>query len=168
LSGSGRTVPRMDLSDDSPRSTPCWTHRIDQYDAWRRDTIRRHGWALQAVLGDEDGPPFVYTVGLTGFGHPELIVFATAQAVAGRLLNQLGELVRAGRALHAGERVSTPTGDVHLLTFPESDHWLFAADDLYRAPGAPPVPALLVVPVDELVEPADAGPRDDHAYSGGA
>ena len=31
------------------------THQIDQYDAWQRDTIRRHGWALQAVLGDEEG-----------------------------------------------------------------------------------------------------------------
>jgi hypothetical protein len=165
LSVPGRTVWRMDLSDRSPRST----HWNDQYDAWRRDTIRRHGWALQAVLGDEDGPPFVYTVGLTGFDHPELIVFATAQAVASRLLNELGELVRAGRVLHAGERVRTPTGDVHLLTFPEAEHWLFAADDLYRAPGGPPVPALLVVPVDELVERAEPGPRDDsRACLGGA
>jgi len=109
LSVPGRTVSRMDLPDHSSRST----HWNDQYDAWRRDTIRRHGWALQAVLGDEDGPPFVYTVGLTGFDHPELIVFATAQAVAGRLLNELGELVRGGRVLHAGERVRTHTDRSH-------------------------------------------------------
>jgi hypothetical protein len=152
-----------------PDHSPCWTHRADQDDAWRRDTIRRHGWALQSVLGDEDGPPFVYTVGLTGFGHPELIVFATAQVVAGRLLNELGELVRGGRALHAGERVRTPTGDVHLLTFPEAEHWLFAAEDLYRSPGAPPVPALLVVPVDELVERGGGDPRpEERAALGGA
>ena len=125
-------------------------HLVDQHDAWQRETIRRHGWALQAVLGDEYGPPFVYTVGLSGFGHPELILFATSQATAATVLNDLGELVRAGRALAAGELVHLHSGDVHLLTFPESADWLFAANDLYRAPGGPPIPALLVVPTDDL------------------
>jgi hypothetical protein len=146
----------MDLSDRSPRST----HWADQYDAWQRETIRRHGWALQGLDGDEDGPPYVYTVGLSGFGHPELIVFATAQAAAARLLNELGELVRAGRTLVAGQRVVAPSGDVHLLAFPEAEHWLFAADDLYGTPGGAGVRALLVMPVDELVtRPDDATDR---------
>ncbi len=127
------------------------THQADQYEAWQRDTIRRHGWALQPVPGDEDGPPYVYTVGLSGFGHPELILFATAPGIAASVLNDLGELVRLGRGLAAGERIPLRCGDVHLITFPESADWLFAANDLYRAPGGPPVPALLVVPADELV-----------------
>jgi hypothetical protein len=126
-------------------------HQTDQHDAWQRETIRRHGWALQAVLGDEESPPFVYTVGLSGFAHPELILFATSQATAATVLNDLGELVRAGHPLAAGDLVPLRNGDVHLLAFPESEHWLFAANDLYRLPGAPPVPALLVVPRDELV-----------------
>jgi uncharacterized protein DUF4262 len=129
---------------------PASTHQADQYDAWQRDTIRRHGWALQPMPGDEDGPPYVYTVGLSGFGHPELILFATAPAVAARVLNDLGELIRLGRGLAAGERVRLRSGGVHLLTFPESADWLFAANDLYRAPGGPPVSALLVVPADDL------------------
>lgn len=126
---------------------------------WQRDTIRRHGWALQAVLGDEDGPPFVYTVGLTGFGHAELILFATGQATAASVLDDLGELVRDGRVLGAGERVALRSGDVHLLDFPGAEHWLYAADDLYRGPGGEPVRALLVVPADELVPvPGEDGP----------
>ena len=135
---------------DTPERSPGFVGWADQYDAWQRDTIRTHGWALQAVLGDEDGPPYVYTVGLTGFGHAELIVFATAQAAAARLLNELGERVRRGHRLLAGERVGVPTADVHLLAFPEAEHWLFAAEARYRVPGGPPVAALLVVPVDEL------------------
>jgi hypothetical protein len=126
-------------------------HQADQYDAWQRDTIRRHGWALQAMPGDEDGPPYVYTVGLSGFGHPELILFATAHATAATVLNELGELVRLGRGLAARERIPLRSGHVHLLAFPESPDWLFAANDVYRLPGGPPVPALLVVPGDELV-----------------
>ena len=128
-----------------------FTHQVDQYDAWQRETIRRHGWALQAVLGDEQAPPFVYTVGLSGFAHPELILFATSQATAATVLNDLGELVRSGRRLHAGEKVRVHSGEVHLLAFPESEHWLFAANDLYRMPDRPPVPALLVVPDEDLV-----------------
>lgn len=127
-----------------------FTSQVDQYDAWQRDTIRRHGWALQAVLGDDTSPPFVYTVGLSGFAHAELILFATSQATAATVLNDLGELVRSGRRLRAGEQVRLRSGPVHLLAFPGSEHWLFAANDLYRMPDRPPVPALLVVPDDDL------------------
>jgi hypothetical protein len=118
---------------------------------WHRQTIRRHGWALQAVLSDGDSPSFVYSVGLTGFRHPELILFATSQATAATVLNELGELVRGGRVLVAGERVALRSGDVHLLEFPEAEHWLHVVEDLYGVPGGEPVRALLVVPVDELV-----------------
>ncbi len=127
-------------------------HLFDQYDAWQRETIRRYGWALQAVLGDEDGPPFVYTVGLAGFGHAELILFATRQATAGTVLNELGEYVRAGAVLEPGDLVGLSCGAVHLLAFPDSERWLFAANDLYRSPDGPPVPALLVVPDGDLNE----------------
>jgi hypothetical protein len=123
--------------------------QVDQQDAWQRDTIRRHGWAIRAVPGDGEDPPFAYTVGLTGFGHPELILFATSPAAAATVLNGLGELVRAGRRLAAGEHVRLPGGGAVLAGFPEAEHWLFAADDLYRLPGGPPVPALLVIPDDD-------------------
>src|SRR4051794_7942047 len=134
---------------DPPESPPP---QIDQYEAWQRETIRRHGWALQAVLGDEESPPFVYTVGMAGFRHPELIVFATTQATAAAVLNELGELVRAGGWLEPLERVELSTGAVHLLASPEWEHWLFAANALSRTRGGPPVPALLVVPEGDLAD----------------
>lgn len=128
-----------------------FTHLADQQEAWQRETIRRYGWAVIAVLGDDDGPPFAYTVGLTGFGHAEFILFATSQATAAAVLNDLGEWVRAGHSFTAGEQVTLEPGRVHLLDFPRSDDWLFAANDLYR-PAGPPLPALLVVPDEDLVE----------------
>jgi hypothetical protein len=140
--------PRSFRDMDEPERI---THQIDQYDAWQRETIRRYGWALQAVLGDEEGPPFVYTVGLSGFGHPELVLFATSQATAAVVLNDLGELVRAGQVLRAGDAIGLRSGRVHLLTFPESAEWLFAANDLYRSSDGPPIPALIVLPDDELI-----------------
>jgi hypothetical protein len=35
------------------------------------------------VLGDEESPPFVYTVGLAAFRHPEPILFATPPQATG-------------------------------------------------------------------------------------
>lgn len=71
------------------------------------ETINAHGWAVQGVLpnvGDSDPIPFCYTVGLTGLGHPEIIVFGVDPEKAGiTLLNELGERVRAGRAFSHGE-----------------------------------------------------------------
>jgi hypothetical protein len=129
------------------------THLLDQHEAWQRETIRRYGWALRSVpADDDDSPPYVHTVGLTGFRHPELILFATSESIAAGVLNDLGELVRGGRTLEPGEQVRLPQGSVHLLSFPASDGWLFAANDLYRHPGGPPVPALLVMPDEDLVD----------------
>lgn len=122
-----------------------------EHDAWRRDTIRRHGWALEAVAGDEDAPPFVYTVGLSGLGHPELILFATAPPTAAAVLNGLGELVRAGRRLGPLEQVTVRGGAVHLLDFPRVEDWLLAAEELYGGVWSGPVRALLVVPAGDLV-----------------
>ncbi|GAA4698053.1 DUF4262 domain-containing protein [Pseudonocardia yuanmonensis] len=141
------------MNPEIPSEVPSeLVHRIDQYEAWQRETIRRHGWALQAVLGDAEGPPFVYTVGLSGFDHPELIVFAVGQATAARALNRLGQYVRHGGRLGPGDTVGLPEGLVSLLSFPDSEGWLLGANRLYRVPGGPPVEALLVVPEDGYAE----------------
>ncbi|GAA4541305.1 DUF4262 domain-containing protein [Pseudonocardia xishanensis] len=134
-------------------------HRREQYETWQRETIRRHGWALQAVLGGEEGPPFVHTIGLTGFDHPELIVFAVGQATAARLLNRLGEYVRIGGRLGPGDTVGVPDGVVSVLEFPDPEPWLRQADRVYRVPGGAPVEALLVVPEEgyRAAEGPDAG-----------
>jgi len=127
-------------------------HRIEQYETWQRETIRRFGWALQAVAGDEEGPPFVYTVGLSGFDHPELIVFAISQATAARMLNRLGAYVRTGGRLGPGDSVGLPEGVVSLLALPDPAEWLLGAQRLYRFEGGPPVEALLVVPEEGYAE----------------
>jgi hypothetical protein len=49
-----------------------------------------------------------YTVGLTGFGHPEIVVFGVGQTSAATLLNTLGERVRSGAQLHDGDVVDVP------------------------------------------------------------
>ncbi len=56
------------------------------------------------MFGDDIGESFAYTVGLTGFDHPELLLTGMPPEVAGRLLNGAGERVRSGDPLRPGQR----------------------------------------------------------------
>ena len=74
--------------------------------------IRRRGWFIQYVLsghlttpgGDGrqlEGPPFAYTVGLFGMGHPELLIVGVSPITASSVLDALGERIRAGADIRA-------------------------------------------------------------------
>ncbi|MDQ3455912.1 MAG: DUF4262 domain-containing protein [Actinomycetota bacterium] len=47
------------------------------------------------MYGDDIGEYFAYTVGLSGFDQPELLVTGMPSEVAGRLLNEAGQRVRS-------------------------------------------------------------------------
>jgi hypothetical protein len=85
--------------------------RVTGYLARIEGIVAEHGWAVQGAFPRADdpapGPPFSYTVGLCGprFGHPELIVVGLDPNTAQAILNDLGERVRGGQRLHAGQRV---------------------------------------------------------------
>jgi hypothetical protein len=94
--------------------TQAW---LDQEDANVSAIIRRHGWFIQYV-GSEgcshpacatepgEGPPFAYTIGLFGFGHPELLIIGVPSGTAYGVLNDLGERIRGGTDLVAGELIT--------------------------------------------------------------
>lgn len=133
--------------------TQAW---LDQEDARITSVIRRHGWAIEYIGGgccsapgcdggDDEGPPFAYTVGLFGLGHPELLVFGLEPDTAMRLLNALGDRIR-------GEEETLLPGQ--LLTFDEWDHRVipevvpnpgeivFSANRFYQRPSEFSVPVL--------------------------
>jgi hypothetical protein len=138
-------------------------HFLDQERAWLRETIAEHGWAVQAVFGEGDEPPFAYTVGLRRFdGHPELLVVGLPEHASSSVLNQLGDRVRAGARLVAGVIVDDllpgyPLGFVDV--YPEaSEELLISANDWYQSQDGPPVSALQVVWCDDRARlPWDAG-----------
>lgn len=124
------------------------THFLDQSDAWTRDTIDRRGWALQYVFGDgEHDPPFCYTIGLHGLGHPELVVFGLDQQSAGSALNDLGDRIRGGATLVEGELVSFAEWPcrLHVLALPNAAEILFSANRFYGRADDDPVAALQLV-----------------------
>lgn len=117
----------------SPAHITAWN---DQEDRRVTEIIRRHGCFIQVVAGDPGRPPFAYTVGLFGLGHPELIVFGLDYESAGGTLNWFFERIRAGEDLTPGGIVEPPRSGKRFLveTFPEPGALLHAANRHYRRP----------------------------------
>jgi hypothetical protein len=118
---------------------------LDQEDAHLARTIRTHRWAVQYVgRGEEaDEPPFGYTVGLFGLGHPELVVVGLEYEDACGLLNKVGGMVLEERDLLPGEVLhdddGTPVITVELL--PNPAEVIFSANRFYQRPDEFSVPA---------------------------
>lgn len=131
-------------------------------DAWRRrrdldlrSKIRRYGFTTVHV-GGECGVPgcdcaeepvmqqFGYTIGLTERGHPELLVSGVTSETSHPILNHLAHnIVDHGERLCAGERIDLATfGVASVFRVVDSALQLVVANEFYRAPYGPPVPAL--------------------------
>jgi len=65
----------------------------------------QHGWFVNRIAEDADGPAFAYSFGLyEEFGHPEIIIFGLPEGTMQQLINDVGRRVRSG--------VRYATGDV--------------------------------------------------------
>ncbi len=128
---------------------------LDQEDARIKDVIRRHGWAIEYVGGgscsfpgcdggDDQGPPFAYTVGLFGLGHPELLVFGVDPRTALNLLNDLGDRIRRGDALVPGVTLTFDHWPHRVIPeeVPNAGEIVFSANRFYARPDSASVPVL--------------------------
>lgn len=80
---------------------------LDDDDKQLLESVKSHGWHVLGIMADEAGPAFAFTVGITtSFQHPELLIVGLEIAPMHRLLNALGEEIRAGRRYAPGEVVS--------------------------------------------------------------
>ena len=124
---------------------PQITAWLDQEHAHLAQVIRTHRFAVQFVgAGDErDEPPFAYTVGLFGLGHPELVVVGVGHEVAHGMLNRVGRSVVNGRNLVPGELVHDDSGPVALAVevVPNPGEIVFSANRFYERPDEFSVPA---------------------------
>lgn len=131
-----------------------------------RNAILEHGWYVQfvgmGVCADPscDGgrddpvsePPFAYTVGLTRYrDHPEVVMFGSCMDCSGRALNLVGAAVRDGRDVTDPEVLDELFGPgvARMLQVADSSTHLQVANGMYRASGAPPIPAFQLVTADE-------------------
>jgi hypothetical protein len=108
--------------------------------------IREHGWYIQFVMGDERErkTSIAYTIGMFGFGHPELVALGLDPGDASALLNEVGRRVKAGGNLIAGELLEFDAW-AHRVTveeIPNPGAIVFGANRHYRRPDEASVPAL--------------------------
>jgi hypothetical protein len=130
---------------------PQTTAWLDQEDTHLAQQIRAHRWVVQYVFpgGEEDddeeagGPPFGYTVGLFGLGHPELVVVGVDHHNAHAMLQRVAGLVADGRDLVPGELLTFPDRPDGLVVecVPNPGEILFVANRHYRRPDEHSVPA---------------------------
>ncbi|WP_162606441.1 DUF4262 domain-containing protein [Jiangella asiatica] len=137
--------------------------RLDQEDAWLRETVLRHGWAVESVYGEGcwgppgcpcglprgGDPPYAYTVGLHDFGHPELVVFGLGDETGSLVLNALGERVRGGGRMLPARPLPVDGWHHRVRFFPFHDvggpPLLTSAQRYYRRTADDPVSVLQVV-----------------------
>ncbi|WIY06037.1 DUF4262 domain-containing protein [Amycolatopsis mongoliensis] len=110
-----------------------------------RDGVAGRGWLVQGVEGSGSYPPWAYTVGLSEYGLPELVVTGLPVPDAAGLLNDL-----AAHSLHesppsSGERVPLRGGSlIEVVRLAEPSVHLVFAVALY----GPEIRALQLVHAD--------------------
>ena len=76
-----------------------------------RREVDEGGFTVVALVGDELGCDWAYTIGLhRNFGHPELLVVGLEAPMAGVVLELLGERIVAGERLDAGRELTMDGG----------------------------------------------------------
>lgn len=139
--------------------TRAW---LDQEDARIAGVIRQWGWAITYVGGEEcsypgcdqppgDDPPFAYTTGLFGMGHPELLVFGLSPHDAAGMLNTLGDRIREGEPLLPGMMITVGEWPHKVIPeeVPNPGEIVFEANRFYQRPSEASVPVLQLSYDDE-------------------
>ena len=125
------------------------------------ELIDRYGWAVRHVgAGDQPGEAaFSYTVGLTAFDHPEMVVVGMPFEHSQGFLNLIGSLVRDGRTFLHGTTTRDLTDGAHVAFVNVTDiAGLTAVDQIYGS-----VKAL------QMIWPDSRGKMPwDHGYKNGA
>jgi hypothetical protein len=106
------------------------------------DRVRRVGWAVPAVFGDETGPAWVYTVGIWhSCGGPELAMFGGPVEGMTQIVNLIGQRIADGGMVAAGEQVEDVCG-YPLAIRPVHQSWrmtsMFAVSDSFYGWVRPP------------------------------
>ncbi|MEV6827137.1 DUF4262 domain-containing protein [Amycolatopsis sp. NPDC051102] len=94
-----------------------------------REGVADRGWLVQGVEGAGPYPPWAYTIGLSGYDLPELVVTGLPVRPAAGLLNGVAAHVLHASPPSPGERIPLQDGplvEVVPLTEP-SAHLVFAA-----------------------------------------
>ena len=129
----------------------CWRcdHPLATEADWEAhlwELIDSYGWAVQFVERDRIHPPWAYTVGLTRFGEPELVVTGMNAQPAQSLLNNLAAHVMHAQAPRPGTQMQLVGGPyVEYVELSEPSAHLHTAIALF----GPQIRAIQIVHADD-------------------
>ena len=110
-----------------------------------RAGVADKGWLVQGVEGAGPFPPWAYTIGLSGYGLPELVVTGLPVPGAAALLNGVASHSLAESPPSPGERVTLRGGPlIEVVPLAEPSVHLMFATALY----GPEIRALQLVHAD--------------------
>ncbi len=132
------------VSDDA--ECPCCAMEAASANRAARRAARKRGASPPGAAKQQPGsgqPPFCYTTGLHGIGHPELLVFGLSLGDSSRALNQFAHDIAHGNDLTPGEVVELTGWKLFLVEeLPNPGEILLAANDFYGRPPGHPVAGL--------------------------
>ena len=77
---------------------------LDADDGKVLDDIDSVGWHMVGVPDDDEGPGFVYSIGMFhSFKHPEIVVIGMNTDLMARMVNGVGEWARDGNGVRSGD-----------------------------------------------------------------
>jgi len=72
---------------------------INSVDQKLLDDVEKYGLHILHILGDEEHPPFSYSIGLfKTFNHPEIIIIGLKQQLSHIIINNIAEDIKNGIA----------------------------------------------------------------------
>ena len=113
---------------------------IDEKDQKLFDDIEKYGLHVLHIFGEEDYPPFSYSVGLyKTYNHPEIIIIGLKQQLAHIIINNIAEDIKNGIKYDPFSWSSDILDNFKCLFIPVSksnykeyvgyDRWYYKGDD---------------------------------------
>ena len=86
--------------------------------------IAQYGWHVIGITEDKGRPGWTFSIGMyKTFGHPEIIVFGLSTGLGHRVVNGIGEAIRAGQRFEAEQEYADILADVRCIFKPVQSHW---------------------------------------------
>lgn len=111
--------------------------------------IEQYGLHVQYVFASEDTPSFIYTIGMTDIGAPELLMFSLPPEAVQGCINQMYQEIRMSQRPKNADRITDLWSVPMILESVDSQdaaEYTVQAEEYYRGRGVKPVYKQMVWP----------------------
>jgi hypothetical protein len=97
---------------------------VNDHDDQVINDVAQHGWHVINITEDKGRPGWSFSIGLYHtFGHPEIVVFGLGTELGHRVINGIGERIKAGNRLEAEQEYADILANVRCMFKPVHRTW---------------------------------------------